>query len=403
MTLPTSSFGISSDGVGAIVIFGAGVHGNMAYQSLRNRGRTVHCFCDNDVSKQGSTFCGLPVLAPSALKNIAEADIFIAATFFQGISQQLTEMGLGRFHDCLDLFSDTDLEKWHFDMPRERLRRHIDLYRYSIPQPSIDAPLVVKSLDVVVTEKCSLRCRDCANLMQFYVRPVDCDKEVLFAALDRFMAAVHRLGEFRVLGGEALLARGWTTVIERLLSFEHCERTVVYTNGTILPEDRVFDLLCNAKIAVDITNYGVLSRKFEEWTRRMDHLNIPYTATTSGLWQDCGRIERQNETPQERALKFINCCARDTFTLLHGRLYRCPFAAHAENLGAIPIVQEDRVDLMESEDDVECLRSRLVRFCAIEEGIYACRYCFGRDYSAGKVPAAIQTRKPLPYQVLEKK
>ena len=33
------------------------------------------------------------------------------------------------------------------------------------------SPLVIRSVDVVITEKCTLKCKDCANLMQYYQNP----------------------------------------------------------------------------------------------------------------------------------------------------------------------------------------------------------------------------------------
>ena len=53
-------------------------------------------------------------------------------------------------------------------------------------------------MDVVITERCSLKCKDCANLMQYYEKPQNSDLEILFKSLDRMMECVDQIYEFRV-------------------------------------------------------------------------------------------------------------------------------------------------------------------------------------------------------------
>ena len=60
-------------------------------------------------------------------------------------------------------------------------------------------------IDVVITEQCSMKCRDCANLMQFYSRPKNSDTNLLFKSMDRLMECVDHLNEFRVIGGDPFM------------------------------------------------------------------------------------------------------------------------------------------------------------------------------------------------------
>ena len=54
-------------------------------------------------------------------------------------------------------------------------------------------------------------------------------------------------------------------------------------------------------------------------------------------WQDSGRIlPFQKRTREENKRVFADCCNRDTLSVLHGKLYRCPFSANAHNLKAVP-------------------------------------------------------------------
>ena len=50
---------------------------------------------------------------------------------------------------------------------------------------------------------------------------------------------------------------------------------------------------------------------------------------------------------------FKQCCVKYVYTLLDGKLYRCPFIANANNLKAIPDNPSNYVDLFSKRDDVE--------------------------------------------------
>ena len=44
----------------------------------------------------------------------------------------------------------------------------------------LDDKLNLKTIDIQVTERCSLKCKDCSNLMQYYERPQNSEINVLF-------------------------------------------------------------------------------------------------------------------------------------------------------------------------------------------------------------------------------
>lgn len=47
-----------------VVIFGAGIDGRMTYDILQKNDISVYAFCDNDLKKQGTIFCGCNVINP---------------------------------------------------------------------------------------------------------------------------------------------------------------------------------------------------------------------------------------------------------------------------------------------------------------------------------------------------
>ena len=95
--------------------------------------------------------------------------------------------------------------------------------------------------------------------------------------------------------------------------------------------------------------------------------------------------------------QFTNCCNSDLITLLHGKLYRCPFSANGVNLEAIPQKSSDEVNLLDEGLNISQTREQIKKLCYEKKYLEACYYCNGRDYSSVDIDSAVQTKKPLEY------
>ncbi|MBM7866704.1 methyltransferase domain-containing protein [Heliobacterium gestii] len=93
-----------------ILVFGTGSGGQRFTEAVAPIGAMVIGYVDNNQAKWGTTFLDKPVFPPSRLTE-AKSDevVFIASTYYDAISQQLTEMGLREnihFYDGLAVFSE---------------------------------------------------------------------------------------------------------------------------------------------------------------------------------------------------------------------------------------------------------------------------------------------------------
>jgi hypothetical protein len=73
-----------------VILFGAGKGGEHSFHRLRGEYHVVG-FADNDSSKQGGTFCGLQVYAPSDFKKLDYNKIIICSMYDKDIRKQLVE------------------------------------------------------------------------------------------------------------------------------------------------------------------------------------------------------------------------------------------------------------------------------------------------------------------------
>ena len=153
------------------------------------------------------------------------------------------------------------------------------------------------------------------------------------------------------------------------------------------------------KIILEIANYGQFSTVHDELLNLLDENNIKYSTRRYTNWKDCGRIlPNQNRTEEETKRVFYNCCNSDLISLLHGKLYRCPFSANATNLKAIPVDETDIVDLTNDEINNNELKEKIRNLVYGKKYLTACSFCNGRDYSVKTINAAEQTKKPLPFK-----
>jgi len=259
-------------------------------------------------------------------------------------------------------------------------------------------PDTIVHLDVVITECCSLRCRDCSNLMQYYQRPQNLDPEQVITSLRNLLNAV-KVDQMKILGGEPFVCQDSLIRILDYLRNEAGDRVGkidIITNGTIIPSDECIRAMQdNPKVKVIFSNYGELSSKLEESADILRHKGISYDIIEDLFWWDFGDLKERCEKDKTTQHRFDGCYSRRLCTTLYrGRLYVCPRQAHAVNLGVIEDDETGTVDLSGvAARDPSALHDAVYHLIDRKEHITACRYC-GCDAGV-KVPRAVQAERPL--------
>ncbi len=387
---------------GQIVIFGAGFVGELTRLALAEHGIECAYFADNNPEKEGHCLRGVPIVLPESLpERLPDAVFLIATIAVDLITHQLSGLGYSTFWDPVELIRQFEWRKAEWSTPHAIVERAISLYDFSSAARTGSDKCYVKSLDAVLTEKCSLRCKDCANLMQYYEKPADCNQAELWHSLDRFMASIDRIFELRILGGEPLLMKNFHESIRHFLTYKNCDYLIVYTNGTIVPKGENLECLKDPRILVSISDYGPISRNLQNLCDTFQENGIIHLTSVQTRWQDCGDIILRKRSREQLQKVFEECCANDAFTLLHGKLYRCPFAAHAVNLGAIQPVADEIVSLGDDGISDEEIQRQTRNFCGKHSFVSACSFCAGRDFRCDAVPAAVQAKKPLMISIRE--
>jgi|TARA_B110001452_G_scaffold253508_1_gene244289 organic radical activating enzyme len=393
---------------GKVVIFGFGTLGKLSKKVLNKLEIKVDYFCDSDVRKHGEVYESIEVISIDSLNKLDKnTNIFISHDYFLAVMPNLEKNNFQNIFTTTELLDYPNaMDMYEGNLYPLKLKRRIDFYNEMSKKSEYTSSgvLKIKSVDIQITEKCSLKCKDCSNLMQYYTKPQDSEINQLFKSIDNLMSVVDHVNEFRVLGGDPFMNKEMHKVVNKLSKFKNNSRIVIYTNATILPKGDQLDCLRNEKVGLEITNYGEASRQHDALVALCDKEGIEYSTIKCETWQDCGRIIPHSQKSEKEIInQFNNCCNSDLITLLHGKLYRCPFSANGNNLKAFNENSSDIIDLTKDYDTKESLKKMVKDLCYNKKFLNACFSCNGRDYTTTNIKSAIQTlnKKPLEYKKLE--
>ena len=389
-----------------VIIVAAVKESEAVLNACRSKGIKVAGFCDSIKDKCQHTFCGLPVIhTPSLRSHFDKARFIIASQHIQDCIEQLSELGYCEFYSPLCLLQDYEVSAHKHLVSNEYMeaRLKVCLNSHSMFKEG-RSKTYMRSLDVMVTTKCTLRCESCCNLMPYYKSHDPFSAESILSSIRMIANNVDLVSEFRLIGGEPLINKEWSR-IARGITDEYPEQEIfVYTNGTIVPSDSMLELIEGRNVRFIITSYGELSRNLLDLEAQLDKYSVQYVTTPAEYWVDCSSISHHQRSKEQLREVFKECCVKYLYTLLHGRLYRCPFIANAANLGAIPEDAGNYVDLTVQRTSIQ---AELRRFINNPSFFPGCDFCDGRPYDAtsskgydgkGMVVAGIQATKPLSYK-----
>lgn len=388
----------------SVVVFGTGNFGKIISYGLKINNINILGFGDNNRNNWETKFDNFNVYSIENLKKkFLNTPIVVASLSFSYIKKQLAKHGFTKIYDCESIFLNTkiDLSKCNTDWSAKRCKEQIDNYLFSIDSEykRKNNLLHVKHLDLVLTEKCSLKCKDCSNLMQYYAKPIDEDYDNLIKGLDKFMNSVDFVNEIRFIGGEPLLYKKIGDVMKKVLTYKNFKKIYIYTNGTIVFKNNKMEIFRDERVLFRISDYGKISRNVKPLEKELERLKVNYITEEIRRWQDCAKIKLYERDPELTKFIYGNCCVNQYLTLLHGKLYLCPFQAHAENLKAIPKDPKDSIDLLA--EDMKQIKEKMYSLYFDTEVLSACNYCNGRDPNVENVVAAEQAKEPLKYKIIE--
>ena len=390
---------------GNLVLFGAGLNGAVAARLLEKRGIRFLCFVDSDSRKWGTKYHGYSVISPSEMKRKYGADVAVMVTPYKikAVYEQVQKMGYQNIITPHFLFLNFNIDSEMLGIlpeysSKSQLIHAINRYLSKLSEFYANEPLPVRgrALNLMITERCTLRCRQCMNRIPYYTNPINYDWLKMKKALER-LSEITTFQSVDVLGGETFLHPQLPDILEFLIETPQFESITVITNGTKMPDERALEAFRHPKIEVRISDYGKNSFRINELETLFSREGINYFIITP-RWFRCTGIHFHDRTNEDVQDVYANCAKSDSdFThLANGRLYKCQFADSAERLGLIPVVLADSIDILEEPFIADGLLRKVDQLYKRENFFNACRYCSGRGYYSEVIPAAEQIKGPIP-------
>lgn len=377
----------------SIVIFGCGKLFRENYDLFLEYKVNIVCICDNDVTLQGSTFEGIDIVSFQEAIQLAPEGVFVHACH-DALERQLEESQVGVFYPIwISVFylNNRDLKSYYFGTA-------LNLWKEKISSPNC---LSVPSVDIYITDRCSLHCRDCSNLMPYFKNPKDYDYETVTREIDIVCDTFDEILELRLLGGEPFVH---PLVYEFALyasQKENVRFVNLISNGTIPLQEKKLEQLDLKKTIFALSDYGELSRAMKENLNLLNKLKFHFSYRENLEWFDCIGFEYQNYNPEMLRKVFDTCCTKNARAYSCGKFYLCSYAASLDKLKAIP---KSGISCIEFDQypDKASLKEALMEYLEEKEWISTCQYCKGRSFELNPtVKAAIQAKGCLEYDSME--
>ena len=264
--------------------------------------------------------------------------------------------------------------------------------------------LYVDELCIVSTTRCTLNCEKCLDFVPYNKHRCDCSLEYLKRCMDTFFRSVDYIRMFRVTGGEPLMNKQIPDFLECLINkySDRIGELSLITNGSIIPNGRIINILKNDFVTVKIDDYSKsvprLKGNIKKWRQIIKKNNINGMVAAAVEWLDVFPASCDlTGLDDEQMIKRYDTCSADVFCLVDEKICNCNFSDFAYTAGVYNCHENEYYDLKNhSRDDIFVLIEFLNGFS--EKGYNDfCRFCNGFPpiNKEKPVPAAAQAKGML--------
>lgn len=232
----------------------------------------------------------------------------------------------------------------------------------------------LKYIEIPITTKCTLKCKECCNLIQFYQNPYQISSRDIINDVKNLSNVSKKILRLRLLGGEPLLHTELPNIVEQILQYKNIENIEIVTNGTLILSKEMIDVLVKSdRVSIDISNYEEKSIKRKELIAQLEENNIRYSTQKKRIFwtaqADCSYKGRN----KSQLIDVLSKCNMDCISMLNGEIHLCPRSSHGVDLGIIPNDKTDYYNIRQMKSIKEAKKNiyRLLN----TKSILACNYC----------------------------
>lgn len=369
-----------------LIVFGTMTMGQIACNTFIHFNKTNIYFCDNDSNQHRKVINGIEVLSFETIKKQFKDAYFYIASFQQSnvesIQTQLLNAGYDKIIDQSMIFYVYQTIIHNRKIDSAVLSTYLN---YKIG----DEGSCLENVFVILTEKCSLKCKDCGALITHFKHPKHYEKERIITSMKRLSKSVDGIRNLVLFGGEPFIHPEFVDICKAAAEIDNALMVSVITNGTIIPTNEVLQQLHALGICVQISDYGVLSKDRDMLEKILIEKQIvcevvPQTAA----WYPVSVPENHHRSRQERIDLFEKCVfSKKCPQLQNGEFHICGYSAAGSALNLIPKNGSGYIDLLDKNFSTDEIRKKINYLLIEVDEITACGYC-GFDFTSTTVRAA---------------
>lgn len=287
-------------------IWGAGVMGASFCDMFREELKLLG-YIDSNPQKQGTVQNGLSVFSPQVLENKApNVKIVVATGWITEVFGELERMGYRRNIDFFDAPTFTSA------------------YMYGKY-----GKVYVQQVNVLTTERCTLKCEKCMAFIPYVAEPKHLSMEAFQKSLSLYFRWVDKVGVFGFGGGDAMLNPRLKEMISYLGETYYPERITdieLYTNAVLLPDGELLALLKKYHVIVRFTDYGaeVKTQKTRQMLNLLEENGIRKEYVKFERWYDIGFDRGFSAPVRETGVEeFFDRCGTICRSLAGDKLWFC--------------------------------------------------------------------------------
>ena len=289
---------------GKIYLFGAGLIGRDMQVSGVNGCKVLSL---KQYMEQG--ICGIIVITADR-KNIP------------AIEQQLVEAG---FDKGKDFFTQKEFTHKFFPV--------LSVYKYDL--------LYVDLVQICLTERCTLKCKDCAHgCFAVDATSDDMSLETAKKSADSFFSKVDIVREFVLIGGEPFLYKEISEIIS-YIGEKYRDKISIFsivTNGTIIPKQEILNLCKKYNVLVRISDYSEtimwIKERNMQLISKLEQNEVSYILEEKvSQWMDYGFQTTDRKGSEDELIQVFDECQTPCREIRGSKYYYCVMARTvSENL-----------------------------------------------------------------------
>jgi len=388
---------------GKLVLWGAGKLGSVTAHVLAQKGIDFLAFVDIHPQKQGTVFYGRKVITPEELYSIyPDKYVIVTTALRREVTLELKAHNITAL-EAWPLLLEFDWDGYKY-MNILYMARMVDSYlRILVKDFNIKSKYFVDTIRVNTTNRCSLRCENCAILIPYIEKPRDFDFDETFKDTVNVIRAIGDFRELGLFGGEPLLHCEITKYISAFRDIKCFKKLNLTTNGTILPDRKtILAMKAEPRFYMCISDYGIISEKKNELVKLLEMNNISCQVIDYKSWYRKPEIHAVTDCDESLRNKFTNCMRGCYPTISNGKIFLCSLSMTVCEMGILPESNNNYLDLVGLRDAPESMRNNeICKYIARmynDDYIDACKYCSGKasgNALGGLIPPAVQAKGKL--------